>query len=175
MHVFEVGKLYNPNKTNWREGAFYQCREGRHELALFFSSPTSKEIQSVKTGVHSFGFHYEKNVIFFLFRFYPEINLSDSPFSIHLVLPESGRIPPVDRNRKSEIPLIHITLIDADTGILKAYRTISLKLEFANALEDAILDQLSKPFDQGVYDRSLAETYSHYPTSEDLLKKAIKE
>lgn len=175
MHVFEVGKIYNPNRTSYREGAFYQCTGGTHWLEKFFSSPTSKEIESIKKGVHQFAFHYEKDVILFLFRFFPSFNWSDSPFSIHLVRPENHRIQPVDRNRNSEMPVINVPLVDAETGILKAYRVISLKLDFANALEDAILDQLSKPFDLEKYDRSLSEIYALYPTSEDLLKKAIKE
>lgn len=49
-HLYEVGKLYSPNRTKWPENVEYNHRGGAHELRLFYPGPTTKEVSDVQSG-----------------------------------------------------------------------------------------------------------------------------
>ncbi|MBM2890009.1 hypothetical protein [Leptospira interrogans] len=53
MRIYAVGELYSKT-TKWKEGSRYLCRQGIHELLLFYKNPTEREINAVRKGEAKF-------------------------------------------------------------------------------------------------------------------------
>ena len=162
MYLYEVGKLYSGRKR-WPELAQYNYRGGEHELILFLGGPNKKEVEDVKNGDAEFALFVERDLIILLYKFGQSIDWSDAPFSIHLV-PLAERVLPELINDNTRV-LLHVLLVDASTGIIKAMRAISLSNEFSAALHQAILDQAKKTFTKNEYDRELTGLYNGYSSS----------
>lgn len=161
---YEVGKLYNPNIKKWNEAVQFNVRKGVPELIMFFNRPSFAEILAVKKAECEFGILMIEDVIFLLYRFGTDIPWSDQPFSIHL-LPEAERAVPVQESDEQRL-VMQITLVEANTGKIKALRAVSLSPEFSAELINLIDKQSRMPFDK--YDRNLAEIYQKFPTTDDL-------
>ncbi len=165
MALFEVGKLYNPNKQRWLEASQYSFRGGQHELVLFFNNPTPREVEEVRRGTAEFALHVERPLIVLCYRFGDGVPWSDAPYSYH-VLPEHERRLPPETDEATIRALLLVYLVDAETGILRAMRQVSFSPEFTARLHGAIREQAIEPWDQSEYDRALAELYRRRSTSE---------
>lgn len=167
MYSYEVGQLYHPDRTTWGETPQYNYRGGGHELVLFYGSPTSREIRDVRRGLAQFAFAVEEGVIFFLYRF-GEQPWSDAPYSIHLV-PEAERTVPPPEATSETRALLNVHLVDADTGLIRANRTLSLSPEFTRGLNASIREQAARPFGVSAHERAIRRVYARYPTTRELL------
>lgn len=56
-------------------------------------------------------------------------------------------------------PGLHLLLVDAATGIIRAQRVLSWPPQFADAIRTMVADQLAAPFDAASADRELDEVY----------------
>lgn len=167
--IYEVGKLYNPNRTSWPEVTQYNYIQGEHHLQLFLRQPDQSEIQAIKAGAAEFALVVEQGIIFLLYQFSP-MPWSDAPYTWHMVPAEQRTLP-------ADVPagqgaLLTTMLIDAGTGIIQAIRAIGLGTDFSNTLHAAIREQAARPFDQARYDDQLNRTYARYATTELLLSRA---
>ena len=169
MSIYEVGKPYSPTKKHWPEGVDYNFRAGRHELRLFMRTPNRQELTDTETGEARFALTVEKDIIYFCYRFGLG-DWGDCGFSIHLV-PKDERILPEPPATEYERALLSVLLIDAETGIVKVIRAVSLSPQFTRKLHQAIRDQASRPFPAD-YDRQGEEVYRRY-TSAQLVERAI--
>ncbi|WP_061232523.1 hypothetical protein [Leptospira noguchii] len=172
MYVYKVGGQYS-NRTKWEEGGHYFYRQGQHELLLFYKDPTEREINAVRKGEAKFAFLEFKSIILFSYSFDPAIPLSDSAYSIHRLSDSEKVLPP--KRQKGESTLLHVILVDADTGIIKALRQRSFSEEFANRLEDAIIRQYDNGFNQTWYDQNLKELFAKYTTVDLALAASVRE
>lgn len=171
-HLYEVGKPYIPGRTAWPEGVEYNFRAGQHELRLFFRSPSAAEVEAVRTGDCEFALVVEGPVIFLMYRFGRSINWSDSSYTWHLV-PEDQRELPETAGLLVHA-FLHVILLDAASGLVCALRSVTFSPEFTLALHGAIHAQAEAPWPgNAAYDAVLAAIYRRYPTSADLLKRAI--
>ncbi len=172
MRVLQVGKPYIPGRTDWREGVEYNYRAGAHEMRMFFERPAVSEVEAVRKGECEFALAVEGPVIFLLYCFRPAIDWSDAPFSWHLV-PEIERTLPQQEGNETRA-LLHVDLIEAKTGIVRALRVVTFSPEFTYALHNAIREQAASPWlGRDAYDAALRDAYRHYARSEDLLKRAV--
>lgn len=168
LHVYRVGELYAPTRTRWPEAVDYNYRGGGgHELRLFWPRLSASNVQAVRTGSIELALYVEPPVIVLLYKIAGACDWSDQPFTIHLV-PAAERQLPIAGSRA----LLTILLIDADTGILRVIRTITLAPALTTALHTAIAEQAAAPFDQDAYDHALAAIYRRHPTTRDLLRRA---
>jgi hypothetical protein len=170
-HLYQVGAPYIPGKTSWAEGAEYNWRGGEHELRFFFRRVTDRERTAIRKGPCTFALAVHGPVVFFLYRFGEAIPWSDAPYSYHMV-PEPERTVPPQLSREQRA-LLHVILVNADSGLIEALRTVSLAPVFSRRLHEAITLQAALPFDQALYDRALDAVYRKYPTSERLLQTAL--
>lgn len=170
MHSYEVGKPYQPGCTRWPETAQYNYRSGGHELVLFLKSPTAKEFNAIKTGKAEFALLVHQSAIFLCHRFGGG-DWSDSPYSYWLVS-EEERTPPIESERPERRALLDITLVDADTGLIKVLRAVTLSPEFTEALHAAINDQVHAGAVEGEPDKSIADAYAVYPTTDSMVRAA---
>jgi hypothetical protein len=171
MHKYVVGKPYNPKIRRWPETPQYNVRSGHHELVLFLADPTDREVESVRQGPAEFALHVEPPMILLLYRFEPGIPWGDAPFSIHRV-PEAERELPASLLTPEARALLHVLLVDASTGLLRAIRAVSLSAQFSAALHGAIRAQAIAEWDPAKYDAKLSEIYNR--AQSDALARAAE-
>lgn len=168
MHKYQVGKPYT-ERARWPELAQYNYRGGEHELVLFLNSPTENEVRAVKNGNADFALFVERSLIVLVYQFGDGLPWSDAPYNIHLVPPEQRAVPPTLSN--GERALLHIVLVDASNGIIRAMRVIAMPPEFTQALHRAIREQEAMPFTRSGYNGELEGLYARY-SSADLASMA---
>lgn len=165
MYKYEVGQLFQDGITMYPEGTKFDFTQGGPVLIMFLERPTEKEIQQVKSGRLQIGFWYKDDVIFVLFKF-GSLNWMDAPYNVHLsepftfeeIVPNSGFG-------------LHVFLVDAATGIIKAMRLIGLGTTFSIQLKKAIEKQKNAAFDESLYDKAIMRVYGNYSTN-DMIKYA---
>ncbi|GIW06340.1 MAG: hypothetical protein KatS3mg060_1145 [Dehalococcoidia bacterium] len=171
-HLLQVGAPYLPGRTRYPEAVQYTYRAGGHELLLWLSSPSPREVESIQRGRASFALSIEPPLIVLLYRFAPAITWSDAPFSIHLVPPAQRVLPPPLGQAEESRALLQVILVDADTGIVRALRQLTWSPAFTAAIHAAIAAQATMTWDAQAYDAALRQLYQRYPTSEALLSTA---
>lgn len=168
---YQVGALYNPRRTSYPETGQFNFRSGQHELVLFYRSPTAKEVAEVRSAPFSIGLFVDLPSIVLLYRL-GKSPWSDAPYSWHLV-PEAERTLPAVADSAETRALLLVFLVDASTGILRAMRQVTMSPAFTHALHDAIHHQASLPWSSGEYDRHLQGLYRRFPSSADMVPKAL--
>ena len=191
FRVMQIGGLYSPDRTVWEERAEYNYRASGHELRIFFKNPADHEIAAVQSGTAEFGLYYSNHpsspVLIFLYHFAGGmtplgdnrielhsggIPWSDAPYTYWMVNPEDRGVPNREPGDPRTHDVLHVFLVDADTGIIKAMRMCTFSPKFTDAIHFAIKDQASKSFKQAEYDAQLAHLYNTQPT-ETLLQQAL--
>src|SRR5262245_25796369 len=134
----KVGALYRPSRRSWPERGQYMLRDTGHELALFFASPSGREVDVVSRGEAEVGMLVRGSVIFILYRFGAagEVDWSDAPFSFHRI-PREERVEVPAAPARGERGRLTVVLIDASTGIVRALRRVSLSAAFTARLHEA--------------------------------------
>lgn len=168
VHLYEVGKPYTDRK-HWPELAQYNYRSGEHELILFFDRPSSKEVQAVRKDPFELALYTAGMQIVLLYRFGQVIPWSDAPYSIHLVSPEQRTLPlPTGSEEQA---WLHVVLVDASNGIVRALRSLTMSAEFTQALHQSIRAQADMPFTRANYNGELEALFAEY-SSADLASMA---
>lgn len=171
LHVFEVGGLFIPGKTQYREAAVLEYTESGPLLLLAIIGPTAKEVEAVKAGKIELALYEREPVLWFLFKIHGFGPWSDAPFSIRLY---DGRDRKFDWSEEIEDGMglgLQIILVDAGTGIVKALRFIAMPTDFSREFRAAILRQLERPFSADEYNREISRIYANY-SSDDLADRA---
>lgn len=162
MENLEIGKLFKAGKTKYQEGIRFDVTDGGCDLFIYFNNPSNDEIESIKTGNFKTGYYSENNAIFMLFKF-GNTPWMDAPYSVHL----SKNLTEFQLFDGGQGIALHVYLIDASTGILKAIRLIGLKTRFSIQLIEAIEKQKKMTFDG--YDLNINSIMTKYSTK-DLVK-----
>ncbi|MEW6649316.1 MAG: hypothetical protein AB1453_03900 [Chloroflexota bacterium] len=169
MHIYEVGKPYT-ERTSWPELAQYSYRGGEHELIIFLNCPTRDEVYDIRRGGAEFALYVERRLIVMLYRFGEAIPWSDAPYSIHLVPVEERTVPEISWG--SERALLHIVLVDASSGIIRALRVLSMTEDFTRDLHQSICNQADEPFTRADYNGALESLYARF-SSKMLVELAL--
>ena len=171
LHVLEVGKLFIPGQTHYREASILEHTESGPMLILAINRPTIKEIRAVKNGKIELALYEREPVLWLLFKIQGFGPWSDAPFSIRLY---DGRGRKFDWSEEIDEGMglgLQIILIDAGTGIVKVLRYVATPTRFSREFRAAILRQLERPFCQVEYDREISRVYGKF-SSEDLAERA---
>jgi hypothetical protein len=156
-----VGQLYEDGRISWPEGAVYRCRRGGHDLILFARGIWPEFEADVARGEAEFALVVDDPLILLGYRFGKDAPWSfAAPFNWHL-LPAAERVVPADVELSAESrsrlwSTLWVTLVDADTGLVRAQRAVALRPEFTRALHQALRDQADRPFSGAEGDRALA-------------------
>lgn len=170
-----VGKLYKPGQTSWPVCVDYNYTTNGHELRLFWNQMAKQEIMEVKKGRAEFALFIDQRVMWLCFKF-GTMPWSDQPFNIQLV-PQDIRALPQELEANQRASLV-ILLVDADTGILKAIRSLTFSPAFSVALHKAISEQCREPVPSWLlntqeYTAFINSTYDKYPYPDDMVRKAV--
>ncbi|HPS58774.1 MAG TPA: hypothetical protein PK514_11775 [Spirochaetota bacterium] len=171
-YILKVGELYLPGATSWPEAAEYNYFSGNHELRFFVKNPTRYITEVMGKMPVQLGLFTQDDIILLIYRFtdYKKHLVpvhGYSPFSIHLV-PENMRTLPEMPDGDEHEEMLRIHLVDADTGILKAARTVHLSPGFSAALCLAIIEQEKKPLTAD-YNERLQKIDGMYPVNDTLM------
>ena len=171
-HRLEVGKPYHPDRKMWPQTPQFNYRGGELELVLFFDQPTPAEVRAVKEGRSEFALYDHDGLVVLCYRFVDPrggVPWSDAPYHYHLV-PEAQRIPPPDPGKLSpeSRAVLHVILVNATGGEIRALKQVSLSPEFTRAMFRAIAYQAVGPFDSRKYDADLKGLYFRFPVSDQL-------
>ncbi len=171
--MYQIGELYHPNRTRWPRAVQYNYRAGHHELIMFLPNLSALQVQDIMEGRCEFAFLESGDVIVLLFRFGGTMPWGDALYSWHLIEqrnPEEAIVPDLDETGQSRI-LLHVFLVESNTGILKGVRNISLSPEFSAALQSAIVRQAERPWPgEAEYARQVEGLYTKYPRTRDMLR-----
>ena len=176
-YTLSVGQLYLPGTTSWPEAAEYNYFSGNHELRFFVKNPSRYISEVISKMPVQLGLFTQGDIILLVYKFtdYKKHLVpvhGYSPFSIHLV-PENMRAIPVMPAGDEHEEALKIHLVDADTGILKAARTVHLSPGVSAALCNAIIEQGSRPLPDD-YNERLQKLDSAYPDNDSLLNHCIE-
>ena len=119
-----VGKIFEEGVNHYPEGGRFIISDNGCNLLLYFSRPTNKQINLIKTSSIKIKCYIENGVIMILFELKSR-NLMDAPYSIYV----SKHLTYLPDLLNNEGPL-SIYLIDASTGILKTKRLVTLEILF---------------------------------------------
>lgn len=169
-YVTEVGKLFIPGKTRYKEGVYFEHTGTGPCLVFALHKPTAQEVEAAKKGRVELALYGDPPVLFLLHRIRGLEQWSDSPFSIRLYKDKEFNLP--RRFEEGEGWGLQIVLVDAGTGILLALRVVGTSTRFANELRAAIMRQYEAPFTIEAYHAKIDEVYRKY-TSQDLLALAV--
>jgi hypothetical protein len=173
-HAIRVGEPFPGGFSVMQDGAHYNFNRAGHSLLLAFHSPSSDEVQAVKSGVRKrFAFAVEQGVIFFLAKFGDQ-NWMDTPFTIHLV-PEDYRELPPETDGTTEHALLLTVMVEARTGIVQAMNACTFTPAFTRRLHAAIRAQAERPWrGRAAHDSAIARVYRTFSTRQ-LVKRARAE
>lgn len=151
--------------------AEYNWRSDAHELRSFFASPTVEEIEDVHSGTVelALGSYHDQDVLVLFFRIGRQ-PWSGAPYTWHMVPSSEQTLPPGVSGEERAI--LNIVLVDTDTGLVLALRTVTMPPEFSRTLHEQITAQAARPFKQSTYDWQLRDLYKRYPTTSALLETA---
>jgi len=172
MYVLKTGELYMPGVTGWPEAVEYNYFRNNHELRFFLKNPSRYVTEVMRKMPVQLGLFVRDEIILIVYKFtdYKKHLIpvhGYSPFSIHLVPYNMRTLPEISGDIERE-DLMRIHLIDADTGTLKAARSITFSPEFTAALSSAIIEQNKRPLTDD-YNSRLHEFDKSYPDTESLL------
>jgi hypothetical protein len=147
---YAVGELFEPGRRSYADGTVVF---GMGMLALFMSEPTSEEIAAVRRGSMRLGVAEAGGCLFVL---YSVGDLTgDVPYEWHLAPQDRRSLPelPTPRSRL----LVHVFLVDADTGVIGAMRQVTMSARVSRLLVDAMRRQSQVgAFHDVEYDAKLA-------------------
>lgn len=164
-----VGERFSPEHDRYDEGVRYVYRHGAHELTLFWNAPTEAEIAGFRSRPVEVGLYVQEPAAFLLYKIENVCEWSDAAFNVHLVPEAERELPaeaPGDRAR------LRLTLVDAENGIIRAKRIVSLDKVMTQALRHVMTGQAEAPFDRAEYEASVQAAHARFPDSDAMLRAA---
>ena len=167
MPKYAVGQLYNAKVQVWPETPHLRLRD-EAELVLFLRQPTSREIQAVRTGQAAFGWVATEHTGILCYSFDGGVPWSDTPYTPHRDLPLEKSFFPIAQGAPTGL---HVVLVDAATGIIKAMRQTPWPPRFAAAVYATVTRLASAPFSSATADQALAALWARYPDTDALVNR----
>jgi hypothetical protein len=159
-HHLSVGQLYHPNRTIWPEGGEYNFDGAGHTLLLTWCHLDDKIIQAVRSGEVELALYGRREhpeeypLVLLLYRIAGACDWSDAPYAWNFVPPERRTLPPAAATPSTRA-LLQVLLVDADTGILRAIRAVTMSPALTTLLHAAIQEQATGSWDLDAYDTAL--------------------
>lgn len=166
-YTTQVGKRYLPDIHRWNESfEFNSSVSGGHELRVFMNLPEKHMVAAFERGWIMLGIGMIEQVIFLTFRIDGFCDMSDAPFSIHL-LPSAEQLRPslLPHGQRATLKLV---LVDALTGVVRAIRMFKLSVPATAYLLESLHDQARMEFSESGYGAALASIYDRYPRPIDI-------
>lgn len=169
MTTRQVGEIYSSRHTEYSEATQYCYYNGVHDLALFWSRPTLKEINGFLSQPVELSLHVEQSVLFLLYRIVDICEWSDVAYNVHQLRAGEQVVPTdVPGNRAR----LQMTLVNAGSGIILAKRMLSISPAMTQALRHTLQEQAQTPLSRFEYEAQVQQAYARYPDTDAMLKDA---
>jgi hypothetical protein len=165
----KVGEPYLADYTSYDEGARYTYYKEAHDLVLFWNRPSAAEIAGCRDRTITIGLYVNGAAAFLLYKIDGVCEWSDVAFNVQRI-PEAERELPGEPT--GERGRLRLTLVDAEDGLIKAKRLVSLDKVMTQALRHAMREQTERPFVAPLYDLAVQETYARFPDSDAMAAAA---
>ena len=165
MATRQVGEVFDPAYNRYDEGARYVYAGEGHELVLFWRGPTRAEVHGFRLQPVQLGLFSHGPAAFLLYRIENVCEWSDVAFNLHLAPQAERELPreePGDRGR------LRMILVDAEDGVVRAKRIVSLDKVMTQALRHAMTEQAAAPFNRLLYDAAVHDVHARYRDSDAL-------
>lgn len=169
MTTRKVGEIYSSRHTEYSEATQYCYYNGVHDVALFWSRPTLKEINGFLSQPVELALYVEQSVLFLLYRIVDICEWSDVAYNIHQLRAEEQIVPadaPGSRAR------VQMTLVNADSGIILAKRMLNISPALTQALRHTLQEQMQTPISRAEYEAQVQQAYARYPDTDAMLMDA---
>jgi hypothetical protein len=165
---------YPGGQPPYPEGADYHFGSHGHELRIFLARTGRKTIEAFRRGPVEFGLLAEPEGLFLMARFGPSLSFH-CPYHWHRTAEATGdrTMPPNPEDTSLPVRPIHIVLIEATTGIVRAIRMVSFSPEFTWAIHRAITDQAAGPYDRAGHER-WADAMTRHSTDQPWLRCTVR-
>ena len=158
-----VGKRFEKEISRWPEMVEFYYTKAGYELRIFWNTPSKEEIQGVRKGKVDLALFADQEAFLMLYRIENTCDWSYTPFDWFRV-PEGFRLFPSDDQLP---PVLRVTLIDANNGIVRAVRDLTLTEEFVEAIRRAVDQQIATGTTW--LDDRLQRLYKEYFSAESFL------
>ncbi len=161
----QVGEVFDPAYNRYDEGARYAYVNEGHELVLFWNGPTGAEVEGFRAQPVEVGLFIHGSAAFLLYKIQNVCEWSDVAFNLHLVPEAERELPkeePGDRGR------LRMVLVDAEDGVIRAKRIVSLDKVMTQALKHAMVEQAAAPFNRILYDAAVQDVHTRFKDSDAL-------
>lgn len=165
----KVGERWSAEYARFDEGVHYVYRHGAHELTLFWPAPTPAEIAGMRDADVEVGLFNHGPAAFLLYKIKNVCEWSDAAFNVHLLAEAERELPNEETGDRARLKL---TLVDAENGIVRARRILSLDKVMTQALKHAMREQANAPFNRMIYDAAVQEVHARYRDSDALAEVA---
>jgi hypothetical protein len=170
--VYIVGQKFS-ERDSWNPDSFeLRYSNGTFVMQINFASPSKREIECFDSGAIHIGLYIEDGVTFFLMKIAGIMGWCDQAFSIRL-LDESDQGLPEDGVYYSPI---HFILVDANTGIVKSLRVVTMSPPFVNIFRNELFKQKNGQFVKDIHFAKVDSIYKKFPDSKEMARRsAIQE
>jgi hypothetical protein len=165
----QVGERWSEAHEKYDEGARYLYRHGGHELTLFWGAPSQAEVDGLRAQPLEVGLYLQGPAAFLLYKIQAVCEWSDVAFNVHLVPAAERELPTEPPGERARL---RITLVDANDGIIRAKRIVSLDKVMTQALRHAMTEQAAQAFDRAAYDASVQDAHARLPDSDAMVRVA---
>lgn len=136
------------------------------ELSVIMDSPTIEEAGAFRRTAR-FAWIGAEHTGILAFKL-GAMDWQDCPFYPHLQIQKTGDAPNLTRGKAH---LVHMNLIDGDTGLLLRMRSLTWPAQFVDAVAASIEQMLAKPASLAAHNAAVDALYARYPDSEDLVRR----
>lgn len=166
-----VGELFAPERTIWPDNSFeLRYFDGSYLLQVCEANPPTKSLDAFRHGAVHIGLHFERGVIFFLFRIEGSWAWSDQALSIHRVHPADRKL---DSTPGEFFAPLSMVLVNAATGVVEAMRMVTMSPRFVRAFQTYMARQLEAPYSAEEHEAAIRAVYAKYPNSKQIAAAAL--
>ncbi len=165
----QVGERWSEAYTRYEEGARFLYRHGAHELTLFWQAPTAAEINGFCLKPVEVGLYVQGPAAFLLYKIEDVCDWSDVAFNVHRVPEDERELPNEPTGERARFRL---TLVDAQDGIVRAKRIVSLDKVMTQALRMVMQAQAAATFDRAAYEAAVRAAHARFPEPKAMLQAA---
>jgi hypothetical protein len=164
MPQYHVGKPYVVGCTLWPEASLYAYRLDGHELILLVRNVTARQEADLCAGTIDLALVADEREIVLCARFGASLPWSHSaPFHWREVPQDQRGMPPSPESSPNLHAQLRVTLVEADSGLVQAQRTVFLPRRFTSVLNAAIRIQARLPANSDRAKWSVARIYRLTP------------
>ena len=165
---YRVGELFLCGRRRWPEGTQLVLAPDRIELTLFRREPTAGLLADVQRGEAELALIVDMPVIVLAYRIGEFGVWNDVSFCWHLQPTERRIVPGLGASSEARA-LLWISLVDAQDGIIRVQRGMTMSPAFTFAFLHAVRAQAMRPFDSTECTLAISRLYLAHPTIRERL------